>query len=186
MVDKFRRKRESVPRFKLNIKIQVPENPKDCRACSLHTHSSLRTSVMGRGERPLLIINRGLPEALIEQGEQFTVPEQDSLSAWLNAIGLNLKDDCIVASLLFCSLKDPIQPPVESVQTCFAYIERLIDKTRPKAIVVLGSEGGEYFSNIRSTPVFVTHHPSDVLIDESLKRPVWEVLKRVKGAVFGR
>jgi uracil-DNA glycosylase len=185
MDDRFRRERNAAPHFKVSIKQALPSDPALCTACSLHEHNELRSPVSGEGERPLLIINRALPGILAERGDHFTIPEEDSVSKWLEAIGLNLKKDCVIAPLLFCPVKDPIHPAFESVQACFPFIERLIEKTNPKAILVLGPEGEEYFSKITSMPVFATHHPSDVLIDQSLKRPVWEVLKRIKGAVFG-
>lgn len=184
MDDKFRRDRGSAPNFKVKIKKPLPSDPVLCTACSLHEHSKLRATVQGEGERPLLIINRALPEILIERGDHFTLPEEDAVSKWLEAIGLNLKQDCILTSLVFCPVKNPLNPGAESIESCFPFIERLIKNTNPKAILVLGPEGERYFSNIQ-IPVFATYHPSDVLVKNSLKRPVWEVLKHLKGAVFG-
>lgn len=185
MDDRFRRDRNPIPQFKVNIKKIIPTDPAQCTACSLHEHNALRSSVIGEGEKPLLIINRGLPKILAEKNEHFTIAEENSITKWLEAIGLNLKEDCIIAPLFFCPVKDPLHPPVETVHSCFTYIERLIEQTKPKAVLVLGREGGEFFSGINSSPVFTAPHPSDVLIDSSLKRPVWEILKKVKGVVFG-
>jgi len=185
MDDKFRRERNTVPHFKVSIKKAPPESPAQCTACSLHEHNELRSPLQGEGERPLLIINRPLPHILAERGDHFTIPEEDAVSKWLEAIGMNLERDCLVAPLLFCPVKDPLHPSTESVESCFPFLEKLIDKTKPKAIMILGPEMGAYFSNISNIPVFATFHPSDVLIDQSLKRPVWEVLKKIKGAVFG-
>lgn len=185
MDDRFRRDRSSIPQFKVTMKKIIPTDPAQCTACSLHEHNSLRAPVVGEGEKRLLIINRGLPKILAEKNEHFTIPEEDSITKWLEAIGLSFKEDCLTAPLLFCPVKDPLHPPVESVHSCFPYIERLIGQTKPKAILVLGQEGGEFFSHINSSPVFTAPHPSDVLIDPSLKRPVWEILKKVKGVVFG-
>ena len=185
MDDRFRRNRGAAPHFKVNIKKALPESPGLCKSCTLHEHNELRSPVLGEGECSLLIVNRALPLILAERGDHFTLPEKDAVSKWLEAIGLDMNRDCLITPLLFCPVKDPLHPAAESVETCFPFLERLIAKTKPKAIMVLGPEMGAYFSKITNIPIFATHHPSDVLINQSLKRPVWEVLKKIKGAVFG-
>ena len=185
MNDRFRRERLNVPEFKVKMKKALPLNPEDCCACSLHEHNTLRAPVKGEGERPLLIINRALPKILAERGDHFTIPEEESLKKWLEAISLDYENDCVIAPLIFCPVKDPLNPGAESVSSCFPFLERLIDQTKSKAILVLGKEGADISSKIKNIPLFSCHHPSDVLIDPSLKRPVWEVLKRIKEVLVG-
>lgn len=185
MDDGFRRERSSIPQFKAVVKKLVPADPARCTACPLHEHNTMRSPLFGEGERRLLIINRGLSRNLAEKKQHFTIREEDSLTKWLEAIGLNMNEDCLIAPLLFCPVEDPLNPPPESVQACFTYMERLIEEKKPKAIMVLGREAGVFFSKITSIPVFVSPHPSDVLADQSLKRPVWEILKKIKGVLFG-
>jgi DNA polymerase len=71
------------------------------------------------------------------------------------------------------------------------YLRRQVAVLRPKAILcagrvaanaILGSSEGVgrlrgYWREFEGIPVLVSYHPSAVLRDESLKRPVWEDLK---------
>lgn len=187
MNDRFRRERLNVPDFNVSLIRNSVLEPKDCCACSLHEQNKLRSPVTGEGHRKLLIINRALPEVLTERGEHFTPEEKNFIVKWLEAIGMNLEKDCKIIPLVFCSVNNPLNPGNEAVTSCFPFVERQIDETKAGAILVLGKEGESFFRSkvdkhwcYKNIPVFISHHPSDVLIDNSLKRPVWEVLKNLK------
>ncbi|MBI9098492.1 MAG: hypothetical protein JEY91_08430 [Spirochaetaceae bacterium] len=184
MNDRFRREGRDIPHFKMNLKTIVPLDPAQCTACFLHEHNSLRSPVLGEGQKKLLIINRALPKILTEKGIHFTPEEGSSISKWLEAIGLDLQLDCKIIPLVFCPVKDPIHPDREAVDSCSSYIDRSLEETNPKAVLILGMEAEELISsNLKNFPLFISPHPSDVLIDPSLKRPVWEILKKLKGVV---
>lgn len=193
MNDRFRRERLNIPDFKVNLKKKTALTPHECCACSLHENTSLRSPVTGTGEKKLLIVNRALPLSMAEKEEHFTEEERDSISKWLEAIGLNLEQDCKIIPMVFCPVKDPLNPGNEAVQSCFPFIDRQIDETKASAILIIGKEGEAFFRSkvdrrwrYKNTPVFISHHPSDVLNDISLKRPVWEVLKSIKDVFIAR
>jgi len=190
--DKFRIERLEVPEFKIEMKKVIPSSPLQCKACDLHKHGPLRSPLIGDGQRRILIINRALPASLIEKKEHFTPEEENSVSKWLEAIGLDLNNDCTILPFVFCAVKNPQAPDEDALQNCFAFIDRQIDETNPEVILILGREGARFFEDrtgsvteYKKKPVFVSYHPSDVLIDLSLKRPVWEVLKNIKDVIVG-
>jgi DNA polymerase len=192
MNDRFRRERLNVPEFKVSLNNKTSLNPEECCACSLHEHNKLRSPVLGEGRKKLLIINRALPKVLADKEVHFTPEEEHSIIKWLEAIGLDLKRDCTIVPLLFCPVKNPLDPGVEAVKSCFPFVDQVIEKTEAKAILVLGVEGESFFREkvdqqwrYKNTPLFISHHPSDVLINASLKRPVWEVLKSIKDVLIG-
>lgn len=186
MNDRFRRVRTEVPRFKICLRQPVPSDPNECRVCTDHEHNALRSPVPEQGERDVLIICRALPAVLAERGVYFSPEEESSLMKWLEAIGLDLRQNCKVVPLLFCPVKDPLHPDKKAVESCFTHIERILKETNPKTILLLGNEVGDLLAGkLQNIPVFTSPHPSDVLIDSSLKRPVWEVLKKIKGKLVG-
>ena len=184
MNDRFRRERLNIPDFKENTTKSQALTPEQCCACSLSEDNSLRSSVSGEGYKKVIIINRALSLSAIEKREQFTPQELDFVSKWLEAIGLDYHRDCKILPLVFCPVKNPLHVSRESINSCSPFIDRIIDETNAKAILILGKEGNDLFRN-KNIPVFVSHHPSDVLIDLSLKRPVWEVLKNMKDILIG-
>jgi len=181
------RERGEVPHFKMQLKVNLPEDPHQCRACSLHEHNKLRTPLPSGERRTLLIVNRPLPQALLEQGVQFTPEESLFLAKWLEAIGLELERDCALMARIACPAKDPRYPGSEALFACLPYFERTLKAVEPVAVLQLGLD--EDFSlegRTGNVPLFRTYHPSDVLVQGELKRPVWESLKRLKGALGGR
>jgi uracil-DNA glycosylase family 4 len=191
MNDRFRIERSDIPEFKLKTNHNVPSSPSLCSVCAHHDLSGHRSPVFGTGNK-VLIINRALPKILSQQNKHFTPEEADSITKWLEAISLDLENDCKIIPMVFCPVKDPSKPGREALANCFPFINRIISETEPRAILILGKEGALMFGDklgkgalYKNIPVFVSFHPSDVLINHSLKRPVWEVLKSLKDVVVG-
>lgn len=183
--DGFSRNRQHIPEFKLKLKVSVPADPMDCKACELHHHNEFRAPLIGQGKKKMLIINRPIAKALIDEKKHFTGEEEVFLSKWLEAIGLDLQEDCALMSRIFCAPSNPLEPDHDALHSCFPYIERAIKEFEPQLILQLGNEqAGSLRGKTENLPFFQTYHPADVLIDASLKRPVWEVLKRIKDTLF--
>jgi DNA polymerase len=80
------------------------------------------------------------------------------------------------------------------------YLLRQIELVRPRAILAVGRvaaqnllETSQGIGQLRGRPAvwqglpfLATYHPSAVLRDESLKRPVWEDLKKLKTLTGGK
>ncbi|MBB6480802.1 uracil-DNA glycosylase family protein [Spirochaeta isovalerica] len=176
-----------IPHFKLQLKVDLPKDPGECRACSLHEHNELRAPYPSGEKKKLLIVNRSLPRALAEEGRHFTADENLFLSKWLEAIDLELERDCAVIARVSCPVKDPAKPGSEALGACLPYFERTLKAVEPIAVLQLGlDEEGSLAGRTGDIPLFRTYHPSDVLINGKLKRPVWESLKQLKGALVGR
>ncbi len=186
MKDGFKQERLNTPQFKLDLNKRVSLDPQQCSACNLHELSSLRSSAGEAVTNTLLIVNRALSLSFVEQGKQFSQEEDETLTKWLDAIGLDIKKDCKIIPIVLCPVLAGDIISQENISSCSPYIKRIIDETKPKAILVLGKENGQYFSYKKDIPIYISFHPDDVLKNESLKRPVWEILKQIKEVVFGK
>ncbi len=191
MNDRFRRERLNTPEFDIKRKNSVSFDSRQCCACNLH-HESIRSPISGEGKKKLLIINRALPVSLAEKQTQFSMEEDGFISKWLEAIGLNIERDCKVVPVVLCPVLNREDVSIEHIKSCTPFFDRIIEETDPKAILVLGKEREGYFreklekgTSPGKRPFYICHHPSDVLVDLSLKRPVWEVLKQIKDVLVG-
>ena len=54
-------------------------------------------------------------------------------------------------------------------------LEKLTSEYPAQAVLIMGNYTGPQKGNL-----FITHHPKDIIADASLKREVWETLKKLK------
>ncbi|MBN2659514.1 MAG: hypothetical protein JXR86_20825 [Spirochaetales bacterium] len=183
----FSLERGEIPHFKMQLKVDLPADPHLCKACSLHEHNELRAPLPADERKKLLIVNRPLPAVLAGAGSHFTPDESLFLSKWLEAIDLELERDCAVVARIACPVRDPGHPGSDALTACLPYFERTLKSVEPLAVLQLGfEEESSLAGRTGNVPFFRTYHPSDVLINGELKRPVWESLKQLKGVLVGR
>ncbi len=173
-----------------------------CTRCPLHrgrTHA-----VPGEGaSRPLVLVVGEAPGAEEDRtGRPFVGPAGQYLDTWLAAtrVGpegqpLSRLANTYIANVVKCRPPGNRDPQPDEAGACIGYLQRQIALLRPRAILALGRTAARHLLGVESgvgtargrsfelgsIPAVVTYHPSAVLRDPSLKRPVWEDLKRLRG-----
>ena len=146
-------------------------------------------------ERPLvMVIGEGPGENEDLQGLPFVGKAGQYLDKWLAAIGLSRETNVYITNTVKCRPPQNRDPYPEEKTACFAYLKQQIALIRPASILCLGKPAstlmtgqpeasmnalhGRFFFH-ESIPMICTYHPAAVLRDLSLKRPVWDDLKKL-------
>lgn len=126
-------------------------------------------------------------------GEPFVGRAGEYLDRWLSSIGLARDRDAAITNVVKCRPPGNRDPQASEILACAPYLRRQIALIRPKSILtvgrfsarlIVGRDGsmasfrGELF-RYGAIPVVCTYHPSAVLRDPGLRRPVWEDLQRL-------
>ena len=126
-------------------------------------------------------------------GRPFVGAAGQYLDKWLKSITLD-RSQCYIAICVKCRPPQNSEPHPEEIGACLPYLERQIAAVRPRLICCLGRIAAQTLLGTTSSlgalrgtvhqrkgiPVVVTYHPSAVLRDQSLRKPVWEDLKVVQ------
>lgn len=172
-----------------------------CRNCELG--NSRKNAAPGEGAlKPLvMVIGEGPGEEEDNQGRPFVGKAGHQLDKMLAAINLSRNTNCYIANVIKCRPPYNRNPfPVETA-ACAHFLERQIQLLKPKFILVAGKvaantllKTNEQIGKLRGNfyqfksggltiPLIITYHPSAVLRDISLKRPVWEDLKLLRAKI---
>ena len=176
---------------KKNKIINLAESILYCKQCSLYKNAK---KVPGIGNLNADIMVIGYPPTSIEEtaGKPLIGEVGVFFGKWLNAININI-DDVFITGLLKCPIKK-VKILKEHIEKCLNYIDKEIEIIDPKVILILGqlplSSLKKRFIDIKTNhgkffyyneiPCFITYHPLDVLKNPSLKKTVWEDLKKLK------
>lgn len=93
---------------------------------------------------------------------------------------------CVACRISEKDFENPLLP-------CRTFLKNLIALVQPEVLCALGEKTGHFlirpeepFSRIRgyffafeSTPLMVTHHPAELVLDPGLKRNTWEDVKKI-------
>ena len=164
-----------------------------CIRCALSMNR--RRSVPGEGamDPPVLLVGEGPGEEEDATGRPFVGRSGQYLDTWLKPIGLS-RERCFIANCVKCRPPQNREPHPDELKACLPFLERQIEALRPKTILCLGRIAAQTLlvtdmslAGLRSRvhrrkgiTLIVTYHPSAVLRDPSLRRPVWEDLKLLK------
>jgi DNA polymerase len=173
-----------------------------CRKCPLG--KSRLTAVPGDGnpKAKLLFIGEGPGFDEDHQGLPFIGRAGQLLTKIIEAMGLK-RSDVFIANIVKCHpMIDPSDPEKrgndrppqpEEVEACTPYLDAQIDIIKPQFICLLGGSAtkallkietgiskvrGE-FREYRGVPVMPTYHPAALLRDPSLKKDVWNDMKKL-------
>jgi DNA polymerase len=167
---------------------------KTCTSCGL---CKTRTkAVPGTGSiHPVALVIGEAPGADEDKlGLPFVGAAGQFLDKWLEAIGLSRYSNIYITNTLKCRPPHNRDPAPEELAACAGYLRAQIAVLKPKAIltlgrhasawlmgreVVMGEIHGQTFQ-FEGIPWMPTYHPSAVLRNADLKRPVWEDLKGFK------
>ncbi|MDR3145589.1 MAG: uracil-DNA glycosylase [Treponema sp.] len=187
----------------------LPSSPEEtarevegCTACSLA--EGRRRGVPGEGvPNPLvLVIGEGPGSDEDATGRPFVGRAGQLLDRILAGIGLSRDKNCFIANVVKCRPPGNRDPLPAEIAACLPFLERQIDLLKPLAILALGRVAANTllgdergigklrgcFAEYRrrnadspAIPLLATYHPSALLRDETLKRPVWEDMKLLMG-----
>lgn len=149
----------------------------------------------GKPQPDLLIIEEMPGADDYVEGMVFSGDTGVLLANMLAPLGI-AREDVAITSLLKAHMRDETSP--EQYVQCLPYLQAQIQMLKPKCIWLLGAraaqpflkEGGsmdtlraqEWFYPLTETdkiPVIVSHHPSLLLINQTLKADIWEDLQKI-------
>jgi DNA polymerase len=165
-----------------------------CRRCHLCEARARATPGTGVPAPQVLVIGEGPNAEEDEAGLPFVGEAGALLDKMLSAIGLSRDKNVYLTTVVKCRPPLNREPAPEEQAACSAYLLRQVAIARPRCVLCVGrvpSQAllgtrepitrlrGRAFS-FKGIPLFPTYHPSALLRDESLKRPAWEDLKRLR------
>jgi DNA polymerase len=166
-----------------------------CTACRLA--STRCNTVPGQGVPVpvVLVVGEGPGSEEDASGLPFVGPAGRLLDKMLQAIGLSRTTNCHIANVVKCRPPMNRDPAPDEEAACRGYLDRQIALLGPRVILCVGRVATqslvgtkEGISRLRGRelsyagiPLVATFHPSALLRDETLKRPAWEDLKRLRG-----
>ncbi|MCL2800172.1 MAG: uracil-DNA glycosylase [Treponema sp.] len=179
----------------------ITEEIRLCKACPLHTNR--KNTVPGEGVKsPLvMVIGEGPGEKEDLQGRPFVGNAGQLLDKMLASIGLSRETNAFIANTVKCRPPFNRDPAAEETSACRSFLERQILLLKPSFILIAGKVAAQSLLNTtepigklrgkigelkvsdKSFPVLCTYHPSALLHNEELKRPVWEDLKLLKSKI---
>ena len=156
--------------------------------------------VPGEGAaRPLvLVVGEGPGRDEDLSGRPFVGPAGRYLDRWLAAIDLQRDRNCFIANVVKCRPPDNRDPRPEEASACLPFLRRQIRLLRPRALLSVGRIASQVLTGRPAAPLgalrgevhhyqarglphplplVATYHPSAVLRDSSLRRPVWDDLR---------
>ena len=175
-----------------------------CKTCGLAATRNL--VVPGEGaERPIvMVIGEGPGAEEDKAGRPFVGRAGQLLDKMLESIALFRNENCFIANMVKCRPPGNRDPAYEEIAACYPFLERQITLLHPRFILCAGRVAAQNllktstginalrgeFKELRIgetvIPVLCTYHPSAILRNESLKRPAWEDLKRLKSRMEER
>ena len=128
-----------------------------------------------------------------QQGKPFVGKSGILLDKILDACGFNRKEHVFIGNIVKCRPPNNRDPLPEERETCIPFLYKQIELIKPEIIILLGATAlkglidpnakitkvrGEWMS-WNNRLVMPTFHPSALLRNPQLKRPVWEDFKKV-------
>jgi DNA polymerase len=164
-----------------------------CTRCRLA--DTRQRVVFGSGDprARLMLVGEGPGAEEDRRGLPFVGRAGELLNKILAAIGLR-REEVYIANVVKCRPPGNREPQPDEIASCRGYLEAQIDTVRPEVLVCLGRVAaqtllgnnaaigrtrGQWFK-VRGIDTMVTYHPAALLRNESLKRPTWEDMQRVR------
>ena len=165
-----------------------------CVKCGLSANRTRTVPGEGSPRAAVMFVGEGPGAEEDRTGRPFVGAAGQYLDKWLKSISLD-RSDCYIANCVKCRPPQNREPHPEEIGACLPYLERQIAAIRPRVICCLGRIAAQTLLGTtaslgalrgkvhdrRGIPVLVTYHPSAVLRDQALRKPVWEDLKALKG-----
>jgi len=168
----------------------------DCQRCGL---AQGRTSIVfgeGAADARLMFVGEGPGHQEDLSGRPFVGAAGKLLDRMIAALGL-AREQVFICNVVKCRPPNNRDPLPEEAATCGRFLRAQIEIVRPEVIVALGRPAAQFlldtdapigalrgrFHELDGARLMPTYHPAYLLRNESAKRPVWEDLKQVIGAL---
>lgn len=170
----------------------------ECISCERCILCRTRKNVVfgeGCADRPIvMVIGEGPGETEDDTGRPFVGKAGQFLDKWLAAISLDRKTNAYITNIVKCRPPMNRDPLPDEKSACLPFLKQQIALIQPQAILCLGKPASTLMTgNMEASmgslhgrfffydgiPMMCTYHPAAVLRDLSLKRPVWEDLKKL-------
>ncbi|MFA5852047.1 MAG: uracil-DNA glycosylase [Spirochaetales bacterium] len=168
-----------------------------CAACVLSV--TRKSVVFGQGVAApkVLVVGEGPGAEEDNQGLPFVGASGKLLDKMLASIGLSRSENCYIANIVKCRPPNNREPAPDERAACMPFLREQIRILKPQAILCAGRTAAQALletteginrlrtkqHNLGGIPLIATYHPSALLRDESLKRPAWEDLKRLRDLI---
>ena len=165
-----------------------------CRRCRLCEKRKNVVPGMGVMNPDVLVVGEGPGGDEDIQGLPFVGKAGQYLDKWLVAIGLSRDTNCFIGNVVKCRPPMNRDPQPDEIAACMPYLERQIAILKPKFILTVGRISSAVLAgqeagigrlrgrtySFKGIPLIPTYHPSAVLRDQDLRKPVWDDLRRLK------
>lgn len=171
----------------------LAEEIRVCQRCALW--ETRTNAVFGDGnlKSKIMLIGEGPGYYEDQQGKAFVGKSGQLLDKILAACGFTREQHVFIGNIVKCRPPNNRDPKPEERNACLPYLYQQIEYANPQIIVLLGATAlkGLIDPNARITQVrgqwmqwqgrlvMPTYHPSALLRNQQLKRPVWEDFKNV-------
>jgi DNA polymerase len=164
-----------------------------CTKCPLHSTRTKAVFGNGNPKAEIMIIAEGPGYYEDQSGIVFQGKSGELLDKILAASGFKRDEHIYISNIVKCRPPNNRAPSDSEKEACLPYLYQQIEYVNPKIIILLGATAlkGLIDPNARITRVrgqwikwkdrlvMPTYHPSALLRNPTLKRPVWEDFKKV-------
>lgn len=176
--------------------IEIAEDILKCSNCLL----SCNRKVPGAGNpnAKIFVINSFVDPDEEKFGLPLTGESLNFFKKWFEAIKINY-DDLFVSHIIKCNPgKNRISK--DAIESCFSHLDKQLEVVKPQIIFALGEfslsslckkymdmdlNHGKIF-NYKGMDLISTYHPKDVLKNITLKKPVWDDLRKLQTYLQGK
>lgn len=175
--------------------IKIAENILNCKKCFLHNKVK---KVPGSGNviANLFVISTPATSEEEKAGKPLFGNTGDFFNKWLKSIDID-PEEIFITNLIKCPPKNN-KISKNEINACRDHLDAQLKIIKPLLILALGQltasslkqasininkNHGKVF-DYNGIPFIATFHPSEVLSDKSLKKDVWDDLKKIKGLFF--
>ncbi len=169
------------------------EETTNCKKCNLYKQHKNVVFGDGNPNAEIMLISEGPGYYEDLQGTTFVGKSGQLLDKILDASGFDRQKHIFIANIVKCRPPNNRDPLPEEIEACIPYLYQQIKIVNPKIIILLGATAlkglidknakitkirGEWI-NWNGYNVMPTFHPSALLRNQNLKRPVWDDFKKV-------
>lgn len=169
-----------------------------CQQCQLSQTRTNTVPGMGVHNPLVLVVGEGPGEQEDIQGKPFVGKSGMYLDKWLQAIGLSRTKNVFIANIVKCRPPQNRNPRPDEIAACSKYLKLQVAILKPRLILAVGKVAGNALTGnqeakiawLRSQvfsyediPLYVTYHPSAVLRNPELRRPVWDDMQKIQHAL---
>ncbi len=169
------------------------EQVSGCEKCELHRQRNNIVFGDGNPEAEIMLISEGPGYHEDMQGKTFVGKSGQLLDKILGACGFQRDKHLFIANIVKCRPPNNRDPLPQEREACVPYLYQQIEIINPKIIILLGATAlkGLVDPNAKITQLrgnwinwqnrlaMPTYHPSALLRNQNLKRPVWEDFKKI-------